>query len=249
MPDFDADRDEVLVRARAAGVTTMMTIGAGQGVEGNTRAIAIAEQHECVYATVGLHPHDAKLFSPAVLNELEALAQHPKVVAIGEIGLDYHYDFSDRTIQRKAFAAQLDLVQRLHLPVVVHHREAEGDLLKQVSDFSRAPVSKLRGLLHCFSGPVAFAQHILDLGFCLGIGGVVTFKNAQTLRDVVGEMPLDRIVLETDAPYLAPVPYRGKRNEPAYIIEVAREIARIKGITVEEVAEITSDTARKVFSV
>lgn len=259
-PDFDTDREAVIARARQAGVTRLITIGAGQGVEGNAKAVALAERHEAIYAAVGLHPHDAKLFTAHALAELEALATHPKVVAIGEIGLDYHYDFASHAEQHAAFRAQLDLARRLDLPILLHQREAEEDLLAILDsvtlaqEIASAPAGPrndrpIRGIQHCFGGSLAYAQEMMRRGFVLGIGGVVTFKKSESLRAVVKALPLAHLVLETDAPYLAPVPYRGKRNEPAYLIETAKVVAAIQGIAIEEVLRITTDTARRLLTV
>ncbi|MBI2346089.1 MAG: TatD family hydrolase [Deltaproteobacteria bacterium] len=256
-PEFDADRDAVIARARAAGVTAMVTIGAGQGLEGNAKAIALAEQNPNIYAAVGIHPHDADQFSEDALACLKRLARHPKVVAIGEIGLDYHYHKDTRVRQKQleTFQALCDLAARLALPIVIHQRDAEQDLLRILSHTplltkeGPGEIQKPRGIHHCFGGSVAFAREMIARGFLLGIGGVVTFKNAQALRDVVRAVPLEHLVLETDAPYLAPVPFRGKRNEPSYLTHTVAQLIQLTDRMPAEIAAITTSNVRRTFRI
>ena len=241
-PKFAADLDEVISRAREAGVERIVVCG--YDLASSREAIAIAERFEEVYATVGVHPHDAKSFDQDALRELEELSRSAKVIAIGETGLDFHYDFSPRIAQIAAFEAHIELAGRVGLPVVVHSRESNPEAL-QVIESSAANISGC--VFHCFSGDDEFARRVLDAGFYIGIDGPITYKASETLRRVVEVAPIDRLLIETDSPYLAPVPYRGKRNEPAYLVHIAGEVARIKGMPVDELARITTDNARRLF--
>lgn len=230
--DFDADREAVLERARAAGVLYLLAIGGGAKPEELGAAIALAERHEWVYATVGVHPHDARHFTDSHFDALRRLARHPKVLALGEIGLDYHYDNSPREAQKQALIRQLELAKESNRPVVIHCREAWPDLREIVA--SHWKPAGPGGILHCFSGGREDAFQFLDWGFLVSFAGNLTFKNAEGLRAVAREVPLDRLLTETDSPYLAPVPYRGKRNEPAYVREVTRQLAALHGLSEEE---------------
>jgi len=238
MTDFAADHEQVMARATAVGVAAMVTIGAGGPLEANERAVALAGTHAHVYATVGVHPHEASLVDEAVLASVESLALHPRVVAIGETGLDYHYDHSPRPQQRAAFAAFIQLARRLELPVVVHLRDADPDAL----EIMRAEGARdTGGVIHCFSGDTASARAFLDLGFHISFSGIVTFKNAEALRDAARSVPADRLLVETDAPFLAPVPYRGRRNEPALVVQTAAALAQVRG---EPFAALAGNTRR-----
>ncbi|RMH06850.1 MAG: TatD family deoxyribonuclease [Nitrospirae bacterium] len=247
-PRYDSDRYEVLARAADAGVTNLITIGCD--LETSRAAVALAERHSHVYATVGVHPHEVKRIEASWYNEIEALAKHPKVVAYGEIGLDYHYDHSPRDIQRCRFREQLELAHTLGLPIVIHTREAQSDTLAILQETRAA---KLGGVFHCFAGDAEFAQQALALGFSLSFSGIITFRNAEALRTLVRTVPSDRLLIETDAPYLAPVPFRGKRNEPAYVRLVAEKIAELYGdhqkFTVEEIACLTTSNAKRLFRI
>lgn len=243
LPHFEADRAAVIERAWAAGVTRLVTIGTG--LPSSRAALALAERYEGLYAAVGVHPHEAKDFDDTTLTELEALAQHPKVVAIGEIGLDFYRDWSPRDAQARAFEAQLDLATRLGLPIIVHDREAHAAVLATLRAQRKRP--GVRGVLHSFSGDTEVAQAVLALGLYLGFTGPVTFPKAADLRTVVATVPLERLLIETDAPYLTPQPYRGQRNEPAYVRYVAEGIAAIKGLSFEAVAEQTTANAEALF--
>ncbi len=232
---FEADRDEVIARAREAGVERMMAIGTGSGPPDLEAALRLARQHEFIYATVGVHPHDASKATPDTFAALEALAAETKVLAIGEIGLDYHYDFSPRDVQREVFIEHLKLAGRAGKPIVIHTREAWDDTLLVLREHWSGG-----GIMHCFSGGEAEARQALDLGFYLSFGGVLTFPKAEALREAARMTPEDRLLVETDAPYLAPVPKRGKRNEPAFIVETARRLAEVRGVAPERIAEATT---------
>jgi len=232
---FDADRDDVIERARQAGVERMMAIGTGSGPPDLEAGLRLARQHAFMYATVGVHPHDASKATPETFAQIEALAADAKVLAIGEIGLDYHYDFSPRDVQREVFIAQLKLAGRAGKPVVIHTREAWEDTLLVLRQHWTGG-----GIMHCFTGTPDQARQALDLGFHLSFGGVLTFPKADTVRDAARLAPEDRLLVETDAPYLAPVPRRGKRNEPAFIVETVRRLAEVRGVAPERIAEITS---------
>lgn len=231
---FDADREEVIERARAAGVERMMAIGTGSGPPDLEAALRLARQYPCIYATVGVHPHDASKATPETFARLEALAAGAKVLAVGEIGLDYHYDFSPRDVQREVFVAQLKLAGRAGKPIVIHTREAWEDTLRLLREHWPGG-----GIMHCFTGGPAEARQALDLGLHLSFGGVLTFPKAEALRDAARLAPEDRLLVETDAPYLAPVPMRGKRNEPAFMVETVRRLAAVRGAPPEHIAEIT----------
>lgn len=232
---FADDLDEVLARAEAAGVTRFLTIGTGDGPPGIDCAIRVAEHYPQVLASIGVHPHDAAKATPQTFDQLRTLAKHPKVVAFGEIGLDYHYDFSPREVQREVFTEQLTLARELELPIVIHTREAWDDT---IAVLKKNPTDA-GGIMHCFSGNAVQAEQALSLGFHLSFGGVVTFKTAETMREAARITPDDRLLIETDSPYLAPVPHRGKRNEPAFMAETVRKLAEVRGTTPERIAEIT----------
>ena len=232
---FDADREAVIERALPAGVTCMLTVGTGDGPPDLEAGIRLAEAHECLWATVGGHPHDARKAGPETWRKLEQLAAHPKVVAVGEIGLDYHYDNSPRDQQQAAFIEQLRIARELAKPIVIHTREAWDDTWRLLEEHWQGV-----GIMHCFSGGPEEARRALDMGFYLAFGGVVTYPKADGVREAAKLTPLDRLLIETDAPYLAPVPHRGKRNEPAYIVETARRLAELRGDSVDELASATA---------
>lgn len=241
---YDADRDAVLARAKEAGVEYMVNPGADLLTSQN--AVALAALHPHIYAAVGVHPHDAKDMDDTVLQLIEHLARKPKVVAIGEIGLDFHYDFSPRDVQRHWFIEQIRLAKKLGLPIVVHDREANQetyDTLKAEKAFETGV------LMHCYSGSAELAKQYLKLGAMLSIAGPITFSNARKTVEVVQTVPLEHLFIETDGPYLTPMPHRGKRNEPAYVRFVAEKIAQIKGISVDEVADQTCRNALKFFKI
>ena len=232
---FDADREAAIERAHAAGVEAMLAIGTGDGPPDLEAAIRLADTHECIYATVGVHPHDAAKASEETFSRLAALAKHPKVRAVGEIGLDYHYDFSPRDVQRAVFERQLALAAAAGLPVVIHTREAWEDTLAILRANWRS-----EGIMHCFTGDAAQAREALDLGFSLAFGGVITFPKANAVREAARITPAANLLVETDSPYLAPVPMRGKRNEPAFIVETVRRLAEVRGCDPEEMAAATA---------
>ncbi len=239
-PDLQSELDAVWFRAQQAGVQRALVVG--YDLPSSERAVNLAENKPALFACVGVHPHDAHSATNETLAQIESLAKHPKVMAIGEIGLDFYRDLSPRSAQYEAFRAQMQLAQTLNLPVVIHCREAYDEVLSILSEFP-----KVKGVLHCFSGTAEHAERGLALGYYLGIGGVVTFKSAESLRQIVRTMPQDRLLLETDAPYLAPHPYRGKRNEPAYIPLIARQVAELWGISLDALSKLTESNAEALF--
>jgi len=243
--------ESVIERAQNAGVTRIIVVGAGDGIAGNHDAVEIARRHENIWTTVGVHPHDAKLADGDSLAQLARLAQDSKVVAWGEIGLDFYRDHSPRDAQRKVFDEQLGIAKEIGLPVVIHDREAHSETLETLRrHFSPSyGTSKPDGIMHCFSGDVSLAREVIKLGFLISIPGVVTFRNAKRLVEVVREIPVEKMVIETDCPYMAPEPHRGKTNEPAYVRLVALKIAELKGLTLEDVARVTTANAISVFGI
>ncbi len=244
-PEFDADREKVIERARTAGLGCMMAIGGGNGPDELAVSLPIAEAHDWIYAAVGIHPHEAVKAEERHFDLLRQSAAHRKVLAIGEIGLDYHYDHSPREIQKQVFIRQLEIAKEVKLPIVIHSREAWADLHAIIQQHWRS--SGLGGILHCFSGTAEDAKAFLDWGFMISYAGSVTFKNAEALRRTVSEIPRDRLLTETDCPYLAPVPHRGKRNEPAFVIEVARELGRLLNLSTEEAGALALANFRSFF--
>jgi TatD DNase family protein len=243
--DFDADRDAMLDRARAAGVGTVLAIGNGPELEKLGAAIPYAEAHDWIYAAAGIHPHEAKQATAAHYAELERIAQHPRLIAWGEIGLDYHYDHSPRDVQANVFRHQLSLARATKKPIIIHCREAWPDCLNILEEDWRS--SGLGGIFHCFMGTLEEAQRGMDMGFMISFAGNVTYPKAQNLRDVAKEIPLDRLLVETDSPFLAPQSHRGRRNEPAYVAEVAQTIGNVRNLPSGQIAEITSSNFRRVF--
>jgi TatD DNase family protein len=246
-PEFDADRAEMLERAREAGVAIILNVGTGDPHSGVfQRAIDMARNYDHIYTAIGVHPHDARFYddgAEALIKDL--LETAARVIAWGEIGLDFHYNNSPRDVQIEAFKRQLNAAAAAGVPVVIHTREAETETIEILqSDYSGA---ECRGVFHCFSGSKDLARRALDLGFSLSFSGIVTFRRADELREIAKEVPLDRLLIETDCPFLAPVPYRGKRNEPAYVVEVARCIAELRGLPLEEIARVTTDNFENLF--
>lgn len=250
---FDSDRAEVFARAKAAGVTTLLAIGNGDGPGTGTLdcAVKLAEQYDCVYATVGIHPHEAALATQADFDELERLAKNPKVIAWGEIGLDYFYDHSPRDVQQRVFVQQMEMARGAKLPIIIHNRPSDSsenawdDLFRLLRENWAG--SGLAGVLHCFTGTVEHARAALDLGFMISFAGNITYPKAQNIRDAAAMAPLERIFIETDSPYLAPIPHRGKRNEPAFVIEAARQIAELRGLPMEHVGRQTTENFYRFF--
>ena len=232
---FAGDREAVIERAQAAGVERLMAIGTGDGPSDLETAVRLADRYPFFYATVGVHPHDAAKATEETFHRLRDLLPNPKVLALGEVGLDYHYDFSPRDIQRTVFVRQLELAREAGKPIVIHTREAWADTMQILREHYAGP-----GIFHCFTGGPAEAQEGLDFGFHLSFGGVLTFPKAEAVREAARLTPLGRLLVETDAPYLAPVPHRGKRNEPAFLVETARKLAGIRGIPLEELAGVTT---------
>jgi len=244
-PQFAEDRDAMLERARAAGVNTLLAIGVGPGPEKLDAAIPYAEAHDWIYTTVGIHPHEAKEVTPAHLDTLARLARHPKVIAWGEIGLDYYYDHSPRDVQKRVFRDQMELAYAAKLPIIIHCRDAWSDCLDLLEEAWKP--TGLRGILHCFTGTLEDAKRGIDMGFLVSFTGNLTYPKAQNIRDVAKALPLENILIETDSPYLAPQIYRGKRNEPAYVAEVAKALATVRDLGAEEIASKTSNNFRRFF--
>jgi TatD DNase family protein len=238
--DFAAEREAIISRARTAGVDTMLTISTRLDEFDAVRQIA--EAHDDIWCSVGVHPHEAKDHPALASQQLAALAAHPRVVGIGETGLDFHYDLSPRDIQETVFRAHIAASHETGLPLIIHAREADCEVA-QILNEARPPP----GVMHCFSSGRALADAALALGFYISISGIVTFRNADELRAVVRDLPLDRLLIETDAPYLAPVPYRGKRNEPAFVTATAATVAELKGLELQHLAEMTSANFFRLF--
>src|SRR6195256_5707503 len=253
MEQFDADREQVIARARDAGIQTIVAIGSGTGPGSLDCGIQLADRYEFIYATIGIHPHEAKLAGDADFVQLEQLAKHPKVIAWGEIGLDYYYDHSPREIQKQVFLKQMELAHAAELPIVIHCRPSEGsddaweDCLGLIQQHWAS--SGLGGILHCFTGVWPQAKRALDMGFMISFAGNVTFPKAQQIRDAAVEVPLDRMLIETDSPFLAPVPNRGKRNEPAFVKETARKLGELLGLSTEEIGQQTSRNFYDFFKI
>ncbi len=240
---FAGDLDAVVDRAAAAGVTRILTIGTGDGPPEIDRATRLADRYPQVYASIGVHPHDASKVTSQTYADLRALATHSKVIAFGEMGLDYHYEFSPREIQREVFIEQLKLARAVNLPITIHTREAWEDTMSILREHWFG-----QGVMHCFTGDPTQAQEALDMGFHLSYGGVLTFKTAEQVRESARITPADRLLIETDAPYLAPIPYRGKRNEPAMMVETARKLAEVRETTPEAIAALTTANFDRLFA-
>ncbi len=243
-PDFSGETDEVVARARAAGVGIMVTISTKLTEWEKVRAIA--ERYENIYCSVGIHPHEAGGEPEVDTAKLVELARHPKVVGIGETGLDYYYEHSDRDVQIASFRSHIAAARETGLPLIVHTREADDDTASILSE--EMAKGAFPGLLHCFTSSRALAEHALGLGFYISLSGIVTFRNAEDLRATAKDVPLDRLLVETDSPYLAPIPHRGKRNEPAFVVHTAARVAELKGVVVEELAAATTHNFLKLFS-
>jgi TatD DNase family protein len=244
--EYSGEAEEVIRRAGEAGVEQIVVVGGAGDMSSNTEAVSLAESYPNLYATIGMHPHDAKDVSEEELGKLKKLAAHPKVIAVGETGLDYYYNHSPHEVQRQVFAHFIQLAVEIGLPLVVHERDAARETAEMIRNEGSG---RVRGVIHCFTGNYEAARNYLDLGFYLSFSGIVTFKNADLLRDVVRRVPLDRMFIETDSPYLTPVPYRGKRNEPAYVRLVAETVAQVKGLTLKDVARVTTKNVRELFRI
>lgn len=239
---FDEDREEVIQRAKDNGITRIINIGFNR--ETIPTSMQLAEQYDFIYSAVGWHPQDAKDMLPQDLDWIESLCAHPKVVAIGEIGLDYHWDTSPKDVQKDVFREQIRLARKLKMPIIIHNRDAHQDIV-QILKEERA--EEVGGVMHCFSGSWEVAKQCLDMNFYISFGGPITFKNAKQPKEVLSKVPLDRLLVETDAPYLTPHPFRGKRNETGYVRLVAEAAAEIRELKLEEIAKITTENANKLF--
>jgi len=242
MRDFDRDRNEVIGRATQAGIDLIITVGTT--VSDCEKAVLIASQYETVYAAIGIHPHEVKDIDEATYNDLKRLAKAEKIVAYGEIGLDFFRNLSPKDVQIRRFGEQLELANEMGLPIIIHDRESH----KETLDMLRGWKGK-QGVVHCFSGDYIMAGKCVDMGFYISIPGAVTFGRSEKLQEVVRRLPITCLLLETDAPYLTPHPNRGKRNEPAYVVHTARKVAEIKGLSFEHVASVSSQNARSLFGI
>lgn len=243
LSQFDHDRDAVLKRANETAVSAILVIGFD--LETSLSAVELASNYDNIYATVGMHPHDSKDLTTDVLDTFRDLLNHPKVIALGEIGLDYYRNLSPQAVQKEAFEKQLDLAEETKMPIIIHNRDAYMDILPILE----ARSGHIRGVLHCFTGDVELMHRSLEIGFHIGIGGIVTFPNAKEMREVATEVPLERLLIETDCPWLAPQSWRGKRNEPAYVSEVAEKIAALRDISGEIIGEMTTRNFNSLFAV
>ena len=244
--EYAGEAADVIARARAAGVEKIIAVGGAGDMSSNTEAVALADSFPNIYATVGMHPHDAKDVGADELRALRELTSHPKVIAVGETGLDYYYNHSPHEVQRRVFTQFIHMARQTGLPIVVHERDAA----QEAAELLRSEGAReLHGVIHCFTGNYEAACDYLDLGFYLSFTGIITFKNAEPLRDVVRKVPLERMLIETDSPFLTPMPHRGKRNEPAFVRFVAESVAKVKGISLEEVAERTSQNVKDLFAI
>ncbi len=241
---YDEDLQEVIQRAQDEGVSHIVVVGFDRPTI--ERAMELTEEYDFIYAAVGWHPVDAIDMTEEDLQWIKELASHPKVVAIGEMGLDYYWDKSPKEVQKEVFRKQIALAKEVKLPIIIHNRDATADIVQILKEENAAEVG---GIMHCFSGSVEVAKQCIDMNFYISLGGPVTFKNAKKAKEVAKEIPLDRLLIETDCPYLTPHPFRGKRNEPSYVKYVAEQIAELKEITVEEVAKATTENAKKLFGI
>ncbi|MFS0604865.1 TatD family hydrolase [Peribacillus frigoritolerans] len=241
---FNEDLEDVIERAKEAGVDNMVVVGFDRPTI--IRAMELIETYDFMYAAVGWHPVDAIDMTEDDLQWIEELSNHPKVVAIGEMGLDYHWDKSPKDVQMEVFRKQIRLAKKVGLPIIIHNREATADI---VNILKEEEASRVGGIMHCFSGSAETALECINMNFYISLGGPVTFKNAKKPKEVAAAVPLDRLLIETDCPYLAPHPYRGKRNEPSYVKLVAEQIAEIKELTIEEVSQATTENAKKLFGI
>lgn len=241
---FDKDRDKIIRNAKANGLSYIMNVGADLG--SSIKSVNLAEKYDMVYASVGVHPHDVKDMDDDTIEVLKALSENKKVKAIGEIGLDFHYDRSPRDLQRKWFQRQIDLAKEVNLPIIIHDREANGEVFEVLT---KNKVWDVGCVLHCYSGSAELAKEYVKRGLYISIAGPVTYSNAKKTHEVIKEIPLEWLLIETDSPYLTPVPHRGKRNESTYVRYVAETIASAKGISYEEVARVTAENTKRLFRI
>jgi len=244
--EYAGEAEALIERARAAGVEKIIAVGGAGDMSSNTEAVALADSFPNIYATVGMHPHDAKDVGADELRALRELTSHAKVIAVGETGLDYYYNHSPHEVQRRVFTQFIHMARETGLPIVVHERDAAQEVAELLRSEGRR---ELHGVIHCFTGNYEAACDYLDLGFYLSFTGIITFKNAEPLRQVVRQVPLERMFVETDSPYLTPVPHRGKRNEPAYVRLVAETVASVKNISLEDVARVTTENVQNLFKI
>jgi TatD DNase family protein len=244
-PQFDPDRDAVMSRARDAGLKYLLAISGGGGPDDLASAVPIAEKYDWIYATVGIHPHEAKKTEERHFEQLRAAGTKFKVAGVGEIGLDYHDDHSPRAVQQQVFIRQLEIARELELPIIIHCRDAWEDLTRMIEAHWKS--AGRGGILHCFSGSLEIARRFLDWGFLISFAGPITFKKAEGLRAIAAELPLDCLLTETDCPYLAPVPHRGKRNEPAFVAEVTRQLAGLRNLSETEMGEAVLRNFARLF--
>lgn len=240
---FEGDREEVIRRAETSGVTGLINVGAD--LASSARSVGLAEKYAGIYAAAGFHPHDAKDARDEHFEQIYNWTKQPKVVAVGEIGLDYYYNHSAKEVQQAVFIRQLDLARQAGKPVIIHDRDAHGDILSIIKKEGQG----LTGVFHCFSGSLEMAHEVIKLGYYVSIAGPVTFPNAAKLKEVARTVPLDRLLVETDSPYLTPHPYRGRRNEPAYVRYVAEEVARLRGMALEDFAAATTENVKRLFNI
>lgn len=243
-PNFEGEVDQVIERANNAGVNYIIVPGTDLAT--SKKAINLAEQYESVYAAIGVHPHDTKEWQPEFIDILEKLSQHPKVVAIGEIGLDYYYDFSPKESQIEAFKAQLDLAVKVDLPIIVHNRESNEDVMNIIREYKN---TSLKGQFHCFAGSADDAKELTSMGHYISFTGNITFKKMDSLREVLKSVSLDKLLLETDSPFMTPVPYRGKRNEPSHVLLVAEKVAEVNSVSLEDVSRNTNYNVHRLFGI
>ena len=241
---FQADRAEVVAGAQAAGISHLLAIGSGDGPPDLEAGIRLAEQYPMFYATVGVHPHKASAATAETFLRLPELCRHPKIVGFGEIGLEYHYDFVPRDVQKDVFVRQMEIAREARLPIIIHSRDAWDDCFALIESHWDETIG---GIFHCFSGGVAEMWRTVELGFHLGFGGVITYPKATEVQDAAREAPAERLLLETDCPYLAPVPFRGKRNEPAYLAHTAARLAELRGVSMAEIDQLTTDNFSQLF--
>ena len=250
VPNYDEDRAEVIDRARQSGVEMMLEICGSDVAKGSLDVgMKLAEEYPFIYAAAGVHPHEASLYDDTLEKKLIAMSDHEKVIGWGEIGLDYHYDHSPRDAQRRVFGRQLELALERRLPAIIHTREGEDDTIQILREnWADVGGAAIGGIIHCFTGTQRLADAAIEMGFHISFSGVLTFKNAAALRDVARSVPMDRLLIETDCPYLAPLPYRGKRNEPAFVTETAKVLAETRGVSTDELARQTTDNFFRLFS-